>query len=165
MEQLRSICESFGWKNVTSYIQSGNIVFQSETSAIDQLADRLHQQLLDAFHFDVTVLVIPIEDYREMVANNPFSKDSAMEEKFQHITFLENKPIPEKCKDLNEMDFSPEKWTIVNRAVYLFCPNGYGNSKLTNSHLERKLGVKATTRNWRTAIELLSIAEKMESNS
>lgn len=164
MEQLRSICESFGWKNVTSYIQSGNILFHSDTSETDQMADWLYQHLLDAFHFEVAVLVIPLQDYREMVANNPFSKDSAMEEQFQHITFLEKKPLPEKGNVLNEMDFSPEKWAIVDRAVYLFCPNGYGKSKLTNSFLERKLGVRATTRNWRTVTELLSIAEKMEPN-
>ena len=54
-----------------------------------------------------------------------------------------------------------EEIEITNDAVYLYCPNGYGKTKLNNTFLEKQLGVKATTRNWRTTLKLQKISQKM----
>jgi len=59
----------------------------------------------------------------------------------------------------------PDEFLISGKTIYLYCPNGYGNTKLSNTFFESKLKLTATTRNLRTAKELLALAEKIQLNS
>ena len=77
-----------------------------------------------------------------------------------HVTLLSTNPDPDKFSKIKNESFYPIEFRLLGTAVYLYCPEGYGKSKLTNEFLERKLGLKATTRNWRTMTELIQMAEK-----
>ena len=77
-----------------------------------------------------------------------------------HVTFLSDKPSDDNVTKIKTCDYKHDEFAVVNQAVYLYCPNGYNNSKLTNTFLETKLKISATTRNWKTYNELIALAEK-----
>lgn len=79
-----------------------------------------------------------------------------------HVTFLSSTPREYNRETIEKKKQDQEEITFSGKAVYLYCPHGYGNTKLTNSFLEAQLKVGATTRNWKTANELLRIAESMK---
>jgi len=91
---------------------------------------------------------------KDVFNNNPFIPDPTKDEKFLHVTFLAEPPLQANVEKLRLLDIQPDKFQITEKAVYLYCPNGYGNSKLTNNTLEAKLKVLTTTRNWKTITQL-----------
>jgi uncharacterized protein (DUF1697 family) len=70
------------------------------------------------------------------------------------VTFLSSKPSEVRVVDIQKYVVAPEKLVVRGKEVYLYCPNGYGKSKLSNTFLEHKLGVEATTRNWKSIHKL-----------
>lgn len=76
-----------------------------------------------------------------------------------HVTFLEEEPEPTDVSAIQKYDFPPDAFRIIGKEVYLFCPGGYGNTKLSNTFFEKKLHVKATTRNWKTVGKLAGISD------
>jgi uncharacterized protein (DUF1697 family) len=96
-----------------------------------------------------------------VIKNNPFQKDINKDAVFFHVTFLSAIPAQEKIDILKSIDSKNDIFEIVEQAMYLYCPNGYGNTKLTNTFVESKLKASATTRNWKTTNELLNSAKKI----
>jgi len=76
------------------------------------------------------------------------------------LTFLSKQPQASKIEELTEYVKSPEELVVKNKEVYLFCPNGYGKTKLSNAFIERKLDVIATTRNWKSICKLNGLANE-----
>ena len=75
-----------------------------------------------------------------------------------HVTFLAEKPDVARVRELDPERAEPDEFKVVGQEIYLHCPNGYGRSKLTNAYFEKKLGVAATTRNWKTVTKLAELA-------
>lgn len=161
MGMLRKSYERLGFGNVTTYLQSGNIIFIGKDIDADKLAQTISRQIESDFGFDIPVIVLPIDKLQQIIDHNPFAKESDKDKTFLHVTFLSS--IPEKY-DLNAIEAKKqngEEISITANAVYLYCPNGYGRTKLNNNFLEAKLKVTATTRNWKTTNELLNIAQQI----
>lgn len=78
-----------------------------------------------------------------------------------HLTFLAQLPEPERVRAIPVRAYLPDELRVHGREVYLYCPNGYGRSKLSNAFFEARLGVLATTRNWNTVSKLLAIASSL----
>ena len=95
---------------------------------------------------------------RHIVNNNPFAKDNEKENSFLHVTFLASKPKNFDLDAIEEKARRGEEISVTEDAVYLYSPNGYGRTKLNNNFLEKKLQVRATTRNWKTTNVLLNMA-------
>jgi len=111
------------------------------------------------FSFTIPVIVIEPAELKAIVAQNPFTTKRSEDIEKLHITFLSQSLKLESINLLNSNTYLPDEFFISEKAVYLFCPNGYGKTKLTNTFFESKLKVSATTRNMKTALELLSISE------
>lgn len=183
MDALRKSYESLGFHDVVAYLQSGNIIFSTkqtapgetapgetapeeavtektapeETVAVE-LAHAISRQIEKDFGFDVPVIVLSANQLNEVIENNPFAKDSTKDKTFLHVTFLSSLPGNVNIHALEEKKQGDEEVSLVGNAVYLYCPHGYGRTKLTNNFLETKLKVTATTRNWKTTNELSRIA-------
>jgi uncharacterized protein (DUF1697 family) len=158
MDALRQLMGELGCSNVKTYIQSGNVVFQSEATDEAVLAQKISEAITSKFGFDVPVLVRNAAEWAEILAKNPFSQENSKDEAFFHITFLAAAPMEENKEKVQAGKTQDDDFCILDKAVYLYCPNGYSNSKLTNGFLENKLKTTATTRNWKTCKELLSMA-------
>lgn len=161
MDALRTSYESLELSNVTTYLQSGNIIFTGKDVEPDEFAQTISGQIERDFGFHVPVIVLSIDKLKQIIGDNPFSKDSDKDKTFLHVTFLSS--IPEKfdLSTIEEKKQSGEEISVTGNAVYLYCPNGYGRSKLNNNFLEAKLKTVATTRNWKTTNELLKIAQQI----
>lgn len=158
MEDLRKTFENMGFTNVRSYLQSGNIVCMGNEYLLEELELKLSGQIKADFGFDVPVVVLTINKLKEVIDNNPFMNDPEKDSGSIYVTFPGtainnyNPAIIEKKKG------NSEAISISEDAVYLYCPDGYGKTRLTNSFLETQLGVTGTTRNWKTTTELLKMA-------
>ena len=158
MDALRKMYDNLGFRNVTTYVQSGNVVFTSDDIEIHEIEDKISQQIEKEFGFIVPVIVLTTEKLKKVIDNNPFSKDENKDQAFFHVTFLSSKPSCFDKKVIEDKKQEGEDLSFSDEAVYLYCPNGYGNTKLTNNLFEAKLKVRATTRNWKTTNELLKIS-------
>ena len=74
------------------------------------------------------------------------------------VTFLSSTPSEAKVADVLKYVVAPEILVVRGKYVYLYCPNGYGKSKLSNTFLEHKLGIEATTRNWKSVHKLYELS-------
>lgn len=160
MDALRKSYENLDFHNVTTYVQSGNVIFTGQNTKPDVLGQTITRQIEKDFGFDVPVIVLSIDKLKQIIDSNPFVKDNNKDKTFLHVTFLSSKPQKFDLNAIEEKKLNGEEIIIADNAVYLYCPNGYGKSKLNNSFLETKLKVGATTRNWKTTNELLKIAEQ-----
>ena len=158
MDALRKMYENLGFQSVKTYIQSGNVIFKSKDSKIDGVVQTISRQIKKDFGFDVPVIVLTIDKLKKIIKNSPFSKDLRKDPSFLHVTFLSSKPKSFEREVIETKRSNKEEISFSDDAVYLYCPDGYGISKLSNSFLETKLKVGATTRNWKTTNELLKIA-------
>jgi uncharacterized protein (DUF1697 family) len=164
MDALKVMCANIGLQKVETFIQSGNIIFQYKKSTTAFLENKIAVAIKNTFGFTILVLVKEKEALKEIISNNPFIKDKKKDIAFFHVTFLAETPTESLYNKLIEGNYEEDEFIIVDDAVYLYCPNSYSKSKLTNKFLETKLKVSATTRNWKTTNKLLSIIEKIEIN-
>lgn len=153
MAELRDLLNHLDFKNVETYIQSGNIILESNETKSDVCA-LIKEKIFAKYGYDVPVIVRTIPELKIAIDNYPFS---LVNEKIVAFTFLDKKT------EITEIEFKnlgDDLYKIQNDMVYLYCPNGFGKSKITNNLFERKLKVKATTRNLRTTLKLLELATK-----
>jgi uncharacterized protein (DUF1697 family) len=153
MPELKTLFESLGFKNVKTYIQSGNVIFEAEAKKPNEIVS-------EKFSLKVPVLVKAKSEVEEVLQNNPFLQTDVDVSKL-HVTFLSVEPQQLNIDKINKDQYLPDEFVLHHTAIYLYCPNGYGNTKLNNSFFESKLKVMATTRNWKTVNELVRIANSL----
>ena len=158
MEALRKIFTDLKFENVRTYIQSGNVIYTSHTTNINFLNEQISKAIENTFGFHVHLITLTRNELKKAIQLNPFLKDETVEHSYFHITFLANTPTTESIETIKKLNFNEDKIEINGKIIYLYCPDGYSNSKLTNAFLEKKLNTIATTRNWKTTNELLKIA-------
>jgi uncharacterized protein (DUF1697 family) len=156
MADLRAVFEALGCEDVTTYVQTGNVIFRTTKSDAELLA-ALERRLAKDHSLDVRVLLRTPKQLATVLAKNPFLEDGRDPAKL-HVTFLAEKPDRTRIRDLDPSYGAPDELEVVGQEVYLHCPNGYGRTKLNNAFVERTLGVAATTRNWKTVTKLADLA-------
>lgn len=161
MDALRKMFEKMDFENVKSYVQSGNIIYSGKETDLQTLENRISHQIKEDFGFDVPVIVLTPEKLRRVVDENPFLRDPDKNPAYLHATFLAAKPENFDLQVIESKRQNGEELLIVGDVAYLYCPNGYGNTKLNNNFLESKLKTGATTRNWKTTLELLRMSSDL----
>ena len=158
MNALEAVYEQLGFLDVITYVQSGNVVFCSEIDDSNEIEQLIKSKIKEVFDFDVPVIVLTKDELEEIVADNPFTKDSSKNTEFLHFTFLQARPDYSSIESIANKRQEGEDIAFSNNVVYLYCPLGYGNTKLTTNLLENLLKVEATTRNYNTTMVLLKLA-------
>jgi uncharacterized protein (DUF1697 family) len=159
MERLRASLGSLGFGGVRTYVQSGNVVFESEQKSAAELSKKIEAKILRAFGFAVPVILKTSKEIEQIVSDNPLVKEKGIDHSKLHVTFLSGAAPTAAVEALQPLATSRERFRVLNREVYLYCPEGYGRSKLANTTIEKKLSVVAATRNWRTVNALLEMAK------
>jgi uncharacterized protein (DUF1697 family) len=157
MEDLRSLVTDLGGRDVRSYIQSGNVVLGSRRSAT-ALASALERELATTLGTAVPVLVRTAAELAAVLEGNPFLRRPGVDRATLHVTFMAAVPTAAAVATAEAKKAPPDEFVVIGRDVYLRCPQGYGNTKLTNAFFEKTLGSTATTRNWRTVATLVDMA-------
>ncbi|MBE5106570.1 DUF1697 domain-containing protein [Bacillus thuringiensis] len=159
MANLKRVFESIGLKQVKTYIQSGNIVFESEED-INFLKGKIESEIKNEFDFDVPVMLRTNDEFINIIKKCPYEVYSLLEGESIHIAFLANPLSEDERKQLLMYKSELEDCYIDETVVYLFFKNSIRNSKLMNQF--QKLHTPATVRNWRTVNKLKVIVEGMQ---
>jgi len=155
MADLSSLYELLGFKNIITYIQSGNIIFDTTIENVDALKITIEKAIEKKYYFHVPVQIRSDIEIGNIIDNCPFGPVNPVEDGTKVlVSFLSSEPSETSISDVQNHVVEPEKLVVRGKEVYLYCPNGYGKSKLSNTFLERKLKVSATTRNWNTVHKL-----------
>jgi uncharacterized protein (DUF1697 family) len=106
------------------------------------------------------VIIRTKEELEKILSQNSFTKEKNIDVKKLHVTFLSETPDGGKIEQIKEVDFSPDRFIIKGKEIYLHIPGSYGETKLSNKFFENKLKVSATTRNWNTVNKLCEMAQQ-----
>ena len=147
MADLRSLYETLGLKNVQSYLQSGNVVFDSDEQDATKLRKLIESQIETTYGFSVPVLIRTGDNFKRVIENHPFAEEEAIR---VLVTFLYELPEKSKWEELGRHKDKVDQFALGEQEIFLLCPGGYGRTKLSNTFFEKKLGVIATTRNWKS---------------
>ncbi len=159
MKELSAMLSNLGYHHVQTYIQSGNIVFQSKTSDEAQLAHQISSQISKVFGFEVTVFVRSVNYLETISRRSPFKNRDDFELKKCYYVFLSREPEAHLIRELQEKNYENERFIIENQCLFLYCIKGAGQAKLTNNEIEKRLGVQATSRNYNTVQKLVAIGK------
>jgi uncharacterized protein (DUF1697 family) len=162
MEAVRALFEKLGAAQVRTYVQSGNVIFAISKASGARLSSTIEERLLREFGFPIRVFVKTLKELEQIVKRNPFVKDKAIDQSKLHVTFLSEIPKKTGAKDLERLAAAGERFHVSNEQIYLYCPNGYGRTKLSNNAIEKKLSLVATTRNWRSVNALFTMMQSEE---
>lgn len=157
MAELRAMYETLGFTEVLSYIQSGNVIFSSPSATPKALEEMIWEQIKTTFGFEVSVFVYTASVIEEVAQRNPFLPQAPEAFKKLHLSFLSGVPSAEQWETVVAAKLETEALSWQGQFIYLYCPDGYGRTKLSNNFLERKLKLRATTRNWNSVLKLLEL--------
>jgi uncharacterized protein (DUF1697 family) len=153
---LKRVCEDAGFANARTYLQSGNVVFDSDDPS--HAAKKLRDALKKAAKLDVGVIVRTPKELRGVIAQNPFGDAAEKDPGRLLVVFLEDKPAATAKEALDKLRVN-EETHFRGRELYAYFPDGAGRSKLAAAFTEKKLGTMCTARNWNTVTALLAMAE------
>jgi len=157
MADLRNTLEKYGFEAVETYIQSGNILLEAREKSEETVTRDLHDLISNEFGIDVPVWVYSAETFVQIAKTHPFDVNIDLSK--LHITFLRDEPEADNVAVCASFNFDPDLFSIQRDYIYIYCPNGYGRTKINNQFFEKKLKVTATTRNWKTVQKLLEMIQ------
>ncbi|PEB47754.1 cytoplasmic protein [Bacillus sp. AFS098217] len=158
MAELKKVFEKLDLHKVRTYIQSGNVVFESE-EGVDLLRQRIEHEIEEVFGFAVPVMLRTSQDMKQVIKNCPYETNALLEGESLHVAFLAEELSAEEVKQLFRFKNEVEDCYIEGKEVYLFFKKSIRNSKLTNQF--QKFRTPATVRNWRTVNKLSAMAEEI----
>ncbi len=158
MEDLKKAFESLHYEHVTTYIQSGNVVFSSVERSTEHLRMQIEDTVLKIFGHEVPVIIKTTKEIEKVIKRNPFKKIKTQKGEKLHISFLSGKPDKAAAENLAAVKNDVDEIRLSGSEVYILCRNGYGQTLFSNTFIEKKLAIASTTRNWDTVQKLLSLA-------
>lgn len=165
MAELKSMFQSMGCNRVQTYIQSGNVLFESAEDA-DLLRQRIEQEIEKVFSIALTVVLRTSLELERIIENCPFpavvlkEAEASTEVETLYVSLLLGLPAQEGIEQLTMFASEIDEFRIQDWEVYLLLREGVRNSKLANNLF--KLNVPSTMRNWKTINKLNALAKAME---
>jgi uncharacterized protein (DUF1697 family) len=147
-----------GFENVRTWLQSGNVIFRSGSSDSSRLEEKLEARLRNRFGLTTDVFVRSASEWKSLVDQNPFVREAEADPAHLVVAVLKQAPSSEQWGALQTAIRGRERVHPAGRHAYVVYPDGIGRSRLTPSLLERKIGTRATSRNWNTVRKLDQLA-------
>ncbi len=141
MGDLVEAINELNFKNVRTYVQSGNVVFQTAASSTIKLEETIKQKMLEAFGFEIAVRARSAQQFANLISANPFVKKFPGQPDKLHVTFLSKAPDKKTLAGLDMQKLNDEEFRIIGEEIFLYLPHGYGTTKLSNNAFEKKTGV------------------------
>jgi uncharacterized protein (DUF1697 family) len=157
MPQLRAVLESAGYRDVVSYVQSGNVVLSSRASQ-QRVAVDVKALIETHFGLDITILVRSREEVAAVVQRNPLAAIATNTSHYL-VTVLSQEMPAGFADDLAGIS-KKEPFAVIGREIYSWHPDGIGRTPLWDRLASKSLGVAATSRNWTTVKTLLAMATR-----
>lgn len=160
MANLKTMFEALGFGGVQTYIQSGNVVFQAD-EAEQPLREGIERRIAETFGFPVTVALRTHNELARVITACPFAPDALAEGDRLYVALLAEAPESAGIERLVASNTEPDEFRVLGREVYLLYRQNMRESQLTNNLVESRLGVPATSRNWRTLTTLAAMSKTL----
>jgi uncharacterized protein (DUF1697 family) len=161
MTELALLYNDLGFIDAETYIQSGNVIFRSsEQETIAQISQKIEMAIFKRFNYKVPLMVRTIAEIRALDSYNPFLSEENFDSSRMAVMFLHEECSMLQLQKAEHIDYPPDKFKISGSEIFIYCPNGFGRTKLYTNFFEKKMGVTGTARNWNTITTILNIAEK-----
>jgi uncharacterized protein (DUF1697 family) len=154
MADLRELLTKLGFADVRSLLQSGNLAFRGKARASTALERLLEGEAKKRLALETDFFVRTAEEWREVIAGNPFPREAERDPGHLHACFLKGTIGAEHVQALQAAIKGREIVRGEGRQAYIYYPDGVGRSRLTAALIERKLGTRGTGRNWNTVLKL-----------
>jgi len=158
MAQLREVCAALGWENVRTYIQSGNVVFDSGKEA-GPLESALEAAVEQRFALVRPVIIRSAAQWAAYAAGSPFPEREEQEANRLMLCLSKRPPTADAAERLQARATAGELVRQHRYAIWVFYPDGAGTSKLTPSLFDKAAGTPVTARNWRTVSKIQEMLE------
>ncbi len=161
MKDLLQVYNNLGFINAESYIQSGNVIFGFPGEINEHaLSTAIHESIKSAFGYDIAVIIRSVSELNDIKTANPFLSENNFDPSKMAVIFLTSEVTAIQKEKVATIDYPPDKFFIRGREIYIYCPNGFGKTKLYTNFFENRMGVTGTARNWKSITTILQIAEK-----
>jgi len=157
MDRLRALCSELGAKNVRTYVQSGNVVFEAQGTP-SQWAAKLERKLASEARLPISVIVRTAAEVSRIVSGNPFLKEKGIDTARLAVTFLQEAPSKAALQALGALEIGSERFHCAGKDIYIHCPEGFADAKLYS--IDKVLQQKTTTRNWNTVNKLHEMCQE-----
>jgi len=162
MAELRDLLTELGFLGVQSLLQTGNLVFRSKARISADLEEFLEGEAAKRYHLRTEFFVRHQEEWKRMIANNPFQDEASRDAPHLVVMLLKQAPAANAVEALQASITGTERVSVDGSQAYLVYPAGIGRSRLTNAFVERKLGTRGTSRNWNTVLKLEAAIARTE---
>ncbi len=156
MAELRALFEELGHEGVSTYLQSGNVVFDARSADARGVGAEIEDAIERKFGLEIAAILRTRHDMERAARSNPFAAKGVEPSKL-HVMFLAERVSSTAAKALDANASPPDSFVVRGGEIYLWYPNGAGRSKLGVDYFERRLGTRATARNWNTVTKLLEL--------
>jgi uncharacterized protein (DUF1697 family) len=153
MKELAAIFTAAGAADVTTYIQSGNVLFSAAAGAAKKLPELVGKKIAARFGFTVPVIIRSQRELAAVARNHPFL-DDGVDLSILAVMFLADKPSAKQIAALDAQRSPPDVFDVRGREIFVRCPTTFAKTKLTNAYFDGKLNTISTARNWRTVLKL-----------
>lgn len=160
MQDLQAMFLSLGFGNVRTYIQSGNVVFESGESSGDGLVPMIEERIRETFGFEVPVIIRTMEELESAIQANPFKLEEQEDYKRLYVSFLDQAPAAGSLEKLEPYEDGADKLRVVGKELYTLYEVSVSQSPLFKLSLDKLLGVQLTARNWNTVNKLAALCRK-----
>ncbi len=158
MAELRKLFESFGCADVTTYIQTGNVLFGSVQQSAERLTAVLEQKLVDALGYAPAVFVLRPADLSKVIAQSPFSTDEMADDVKRYVSFLPRALTAAEKRAIEALEVDGESYYAGDRVIYTAFRGPTLDSAMGKGLLEKTLKAKLTVRNWAVTCKLAELA-------
>lgn len=158
MADLRAFLAGLGFADPRSLLQSGNLLFRSDSRTTAQLERLLETEAAKRLALRTDFLVRTAREWQDVIARNPFREEAKRDPGHLVVMFLKAAPEAKAVKALQAAIKGPELVRAHGRQAYITYPAGFGRSRLTTAVIEATLGTRGTARNWNTVVKLGALA-------
>ncbi len=156
MSDLKASFEDLGFKNVITYVNSGNLAFDANKISEETLASKIEKAVEKIIDKQVLVMVREQRSINDVLKHNPYEGEYESH-KQMHVLFLKE-PVPSsKREEILGLQSAGERIAVRGREIYALLLGGMSESLLGRGLIEKKLKMPMTARNWRTVEKLAEL--------
>jgi len=156
MKDLAALFERVGCRDVQTYIQSGNVIFQASATLARRIPTIISDEIQHTFRITVPVITRTARQWAQIVRRNPFQTDGVNPESL-HVGFLRDRPTRRAVASLDPDRSPPDRFRVIGSEIYFCFPNGLARTRLTAAYFDSRLKTVCTVRNWNTMVKIAEL--------
>jgi uncharacterized protein (DUF1697 family) len=161
MTELSVLYNSLGFTGIQTYIQSGNVIFGAKSEIpVHEITQRIEKEILIRFNLVIPTMIRTSQEVSLLPNRNPFLNEKKFDPVKMAVIFLHESPSDSQIDKVLNVNYPPDKFYISGPEIFIYCPNGFGKTKIYTNFFEKKMSVAGTARNWKTITAILQMAEK-----